>query len=117
MKLNPFLSIIAVTLAALLGYLVYTICSSTDYATSIGITSGLSFALTLLPIMGIKHENRRLQVNIKILSTLFFVLFVIIAGFMCFITTSKLNLYFIIVGIIALIYLGILYSMSKIKDV
>lgn len=117
MKFNPVLSFIAVALAALLGYLVYTLCSSTDQASSIGITSGISFALTLLPIMGCKHESSRLQVNIKVLSTIFLVLFLIIAAVMCFITVNKLNIYFIIVGIIALVFLGVLYSMSRIKDV
>lgn len=117
MKINPVLSIIAIAIAALLGYLAYSLCSKADNATAIGVTSGISFAITLLPMMGLKNENGRIQVNIKVLSTIFLLLFIVIAAVMCYMDVNKLNLYFIIVGIIALIYLGITYSISKIKDV
>jgi hypothetical protein len=117
MKVNAVLLIIAIGIAVLLGFLVYSFCSSADNASAIGVTSALSFAVTLIPIMGLKHENNRMQVNIKVMSTLAFVLFLILAAIMCFISVEKLNVYYIIVGIIVLVYLGILYSMSRIKDV
>lgn len=117
MKVNAVLLIIAIGIAALLGFLVYSFCSSTDNACAIGVTSGLSFAVALIPMMGLKHENGRMQVNIKVMSTMALIVFLIIAAVMCFISVEKLNVYYIIVGIMILIYLGLIYSMSRIKDV
>ena len=117
MKVNIVLLIIAVGIATLLGFLVYTFCPSTDNACAIGVTSALSFAVTLVPILGLKHESSRMQVNIKVMSTMALIVFLIIAAVMCFISVEKLNVYYIIVGILVLIYLGALYSMSRINDV
>ncbi|MBQ3323991.1 MAG: hypothetical protein IJG81_04015 [Muribaculaceae bacterium] len=117
MKVNIVLLIIAVGIAALLGFLVYSFCSSADNACAIGVTSALSFAVTLVPIMGLKHESSRMQVNIKVMSTIALIVFLIMAAVMCFISVEKLNVYYIIVGIMILIYLGVIYSMSRIKDV
>lgn len=117
MKVNIVLLIIAVGIAALLGFLVYSFCSSADNACAIGVTSALSFAVTLVPIMGLKHESSRMQVNIKVMSTIALIVFLIMAAVMCFISVEKLNVYYIIVGIMILIYLGVIYSMSRINDV
>lgn len=117
MKVNIVLLIIAVGIAALLGFLVYSFCSSTDNACAIGVTSALSFAVTLVPIMGLKQESGRMQVNIKVMSTMALIVFLIMAAVMCFISVEKLNVYYIIVGIMILIYLGLIYSMSRINDV
>ena len=117
MKVNIVLLIIAVGIAALLGFLVYSFCYSADNACAIGVTSALSFAVTLVPIMGLKHESSRMQVNIKVMSTIALIVFLIMAAVMCFISVEKLNVYYIIVGILVLIYLGALYSMSRLKDI
>ena len=117
MKVNIVLLIIAVGIVALLGFLVYSFCSSADNACAIGVTSALSFAVTLVPIMGLKHESSRMQVNIKVMSTIALIVFLIMAAVMCFISVEKLNVYYIIVGILVLIYLGALYSMSRLKDI
>lgn len=117
MKFSIVPTLIAVGLAALIGFLAYSLCASNDNATAIGITTALSIAITLIPIMGLRHENSRVQVNIKVLSTIFLWTFIIIAAVMCFMSVEKLNIYYIIVGIIALLYIGVLYSMSRIKDV
>lgn len=117
MKVNAVLLIIAIGIAALLGFLVYSFCSSTDNACAIGVTSALSFAVTLVPIMGLKHESGRMQVNIKVMSTMALIVFLIMAAVMCFISVERLNVYYIIVGIMILIYLGLIYSMSRIKDI
>ena len=117
MKVNAVLLIIAIGIAVLLGFLVYSFCSSTDNACAIGVTSALSFALTLVPIMGLKHESGRMQVNIKVMSTMALIVFLIMAAVMCFISVERLNVYYIIVGIMILIYLGLIYSMSRIKDI
>ncbi len=117
MKVNAVLLIIAIGIAVLLGFLVYSFCLSTDNACAIGVTSALSFAVTLVPILGLKHESSRMQVNIKVMSTMALIVFLIIAAVMCFISVEKLNVYYIIVGILVLIYFGALYSMSRINDV
>ena len=117
MKVNAVLLIIAIGIAVLLGFLVYSFCSSTDNACAIGVTSALSFAVTLIPILGLKHESSRMQVNIKVMSTMALIVFLIMATVMCFISVERLNVYYIIVGIMILIYLGLIYSMSRIKDI
>ncbi|MBR6489644.1 MAG: hypothetical protein IKT03_03825, partial [Muribaculaceae bacterium] len=89
----------------------------TENVCEIGITSGLSFAIALIPMIGIKHESSRVQINIRVMSALTLVVFLFLAIVMCFISVEKLNIYYTIVGIIALIYLGVLYSMLKIKDI
>ena len=47
MKVNAVLLIIAIGIAVLLGFLVYSFCSSSDNACALGVTSALSFAVTL----------------------------------------------------------------------
>lgn len=117
MKSNVFPALIAIMLAALLGLLAATLCRSTDNALAIGVTTGLSLAITLVPCMALKHENSRVQVNIRVLCTAFTFVFLIVAGIMCFITVQNIVPYLIIVGIIALIFLSILHTLTKIKDV
>lgn len=117
MKINFVLTVIAVAIASLLGFLVYNFCVSTDNATALGITTALSLALPLISIMGLKHENSRTQVNLKVLSTIFLLVFIITAAVVCFVNIKNLSTYYIIVGLIALIYLGIFYSISRIDDI
>ena len=116
MKANIFLTIISVMLAALIGYLAFHIASGDENDAICGIVSGVGFAATLVPVMGLQYESGRLGVNIRIVSFIFFAIFLIsnfcFAGF-----GVKMPYYIIVNGIMLMIYLAIFYKMQSIKDV
>lgn len=117
MKVKIVPTIIAFAIAVLIGLLVRSWCSSTNNATAIGVTTALSLALTLIPCMGLKLESGRLQVNVRVLSIIFVFIFLVVAVIMCFVKSDTITTYYIIEGIIALIFISILYGLTKIKDV
>ncbi len=104
-------------LATLIGVLIWSWCSSADNATAIGITTAASLALTLIPSMGLKLESGRVQTNVRVLSVVFALIFLVVAIIMCFITSKTIITYYVIEGVIALIFISILYGLIKIKDV
>ena len=116
MKANPFLTFISVMLAALLGYLAFNVANGEENDVICGISSGICFATTLIPIIGIQYESGKLSVNILVFSSIFFVLFVIshfcYAGF-----GVKMPYYIIVNGIMLMIYLAIFYKIQVIKDI
>ncbi len=111
-NVNLIPAIIAVAVAALIGLLVGTLCESRN-DTVIGIATGVSLAVTLLPILAIRTDNSPLNVNLRLVSTIFAVLVLIVNFIVCFSTPSKLTIYFIVLGLILLIYIGVLYSLIK----
>ncbi len=117
MKLKLVPLIIALAIAVLIGILVSSWCPSTNNATAIGITTALTLALALIPCLGLELESRRLQVNVRVLCTVFALIFLIVAVIMCFVKSNTITTYYVIEGIIALIFILILYSLTKIKDV
>ena len=116
MKANLFLTFISVMLAALLGYLAFTAANGKDNDVICGIGSCICFAATLIPTMGLQYESVRLSVNIRVFSSIFFVLFVIIhfcyAGF-----GVKMPYYIIVNGIMLMIYLAFFYKMLGVKNI
>ena len=116
MKANPFLTFISVMLAALLGYLAFNVANGEENDVICGIGSCICFAVTLIPTMGLQYESGRLSVNIRVFSSIFFVLFVIshfcYAGF-----GVKMPYYIIVNGIMLMIYLAIFYKIQGIKDI
>lgn len=113
MRINIIPTIIAVAVAALIGMLASHLCASSSKATIIGITTGVSLAITLLPMLGIKSNNPRLNVNTRIVSTIFATLVLLVNFIVCFNVPQKLTIYFIILGLIILAYIGVLYSLIK----
>ena len=106
-------AIIAVAVAALVGLLAGTLCASKSHDVVIGITTGVSLAVTLLPMLAISTSSARLDVNMRIVSTIFAALLLIVNFVVCFSTLEKLTIYFIIVGLILLVYIGVLYSLLR----
>lgn len=116
MKINVFLSFIALALAGLIGYFVYNVAEGKENDVVCGIGSGICFLATLIPALGCSFESSRLGTNIKVLSGLFFVIF--LASQFCFAGFGvKMPLYIISNGIILLIYMAIVYKMSNIKTI
>lgn len=103
-------------LAALVGYLVFSAASGDENDAICGIGSGVCFAATLVPIMGLQYESGRLSVNIRVFSLTFFIIFII--SHFCFAGFGvKMPYYIIVNSIILMIYLAIFYKMQGVKDV
>lgn len=116
MKVNIFLTLISIALAALVGYLAFNIAEGKENDTVCGIGSTVCFVSTLIPVMGLQYESGRLGVNIRVLSVLFFVGFLI--SHFCFAGFGvKMPYYIIINGILLIIYLAIFYKIQGIKDI
>ena len=115
MKANLVLTFISVMLAALLGYLAFNVANGEDNNVICGIGSCICFAATLIPTMGLQYESGRLSVNIRVLSSIFFVLFAI--SHFCFAGFGvKIPFYFIVNGIMLMIYLAIFYKIQGVKN-
>lgn len=116
MKINIFLSLISFALSALLSYWAFDVASEDANAVICGIGSLLCFCATLIPSIGMSYKTSRLGPNIRIISALFFVVFLIsqfcFAGF-----GIKMPHYVIVNGIILIMYLAIFYKMQGVKDI
>ena len=115
MKVNIFLFVISIALAALIGYWVYIVAEGKESDIVCGIGSGLCFAVTMISF-GLQFEDVRIGVNVRILSALFFILF-LVSNF-CFAKYGiDLPYYIIITGIVILIFMGLIYKIQGTKDV
>lgn len=116
MKVNVFMTIIGVALAALLGYLSFSVANGDENDAVCGIGSSICFAATLIPTMGFQYNSGRLGVNIRTFSAIFFVIFAI-SHFFFAAFGVKMPYYIIFNGIMLLIYLAIFYKMQGEKNV
>lgn len=115
MKLNIILTIIAALVVGLLAYWVHTVIQASEAADIITYGSGVCFLVTLLPIVGVEYESARLGINIRIVSILFFVAFLVSQfSFANFVT--DIPLYIIVNGLLLVIFLLVLYKMQSIKN-
>ena len=113
MKINIFLSSISIVLACLFGILAFNIAEGNENDTICGVGSGVCFVTTLIPMMGLQYESTRQGTNIRILSSVFFVIFLI--SHFCFaIFGVKMPFYIISNGILLIIYLAIYYKIQGI---
>ena len=116
MKANIFLTLISIMLVALLSYFVFSVASGDDNDVLCSIGSGICFAATLIPTMGLQYESDRLGVNIRLFSSVFFIIFAI-SNF-CFAGFGVTMPHYIVVnGIMLMIYLAIFYKLQGIKDI
>ena len=116
MKLNIFLTFISIAIASLIGYPVFNVAEGQENDILCGIGSGICFVVMLIPMLGLKYQSSRLGTNIRILSTLFFIAF-LISNF-CFARYGINMPYYIITdGLLLVIYVAIFYKMQGIKDI
>lgn len=116
MKANIFLSFIGVVLASLIGYLAFNVAKGHENDILCGVCSTICFIATLIPVLGLSYESSRLGTNIRVLSALFFVVFLV--SHFCFAGFGiKMPYYIICNGIILIIYLAIIYKMSNITTI
>ena len=116
MKINVFLTIISLFLTGILGYSAFNIAKGDENAILGGIVSGICFAATLIPMIGLQYNSSKLGVNIRLLAGLFFIVF-LISNF-CYASWGiNMPSYIIVNGIILLVVLAILYKMTKVNDI
>ncbi len=112
MKPNIFLIIVSVLISTLAGYGFYAANSGEAFCLLLSLGSGLSFAATLIGTLGVRPKEKKGNVNFKVVSCIFFVLFLIsnlVFGFI----GMKVAPYIIVNGIILLVYAIIEYGIIK----
>lgn len=114
MKLRAFPLALSIALAGLLGHFIYYITKSADYDLLWGVGATICFAITAIPILGIQYESARQGLNLKILSGVFLITFVI--SHICFARLGSDVAYYIIVnGCLLIVYLALFYKMKKLR--
>lgn len=116
MKINVFLSFVSMAITALLGYWLYDIAKGDENDLLCSICSSVCLLSTLVPAIGLQYEEGRIGVNVRVLSSLFLIVFLI--SHFCFaIWGVVMPCYIIVNGILLVIYLAILYKMVNINEV
>ena len=113
MKINVFLGITALVISALLGYLIGVLAVNPQYSMLYGVLSGVIFACTLVPMTALKHPDSRIGTNIRVMSTLFLVIFFIF-NICCACFDFSLPIFIIVNGILLMVFLGGIYKLSKV---
>ena len=114
MKLKAVPLALSLALAGLLGYFIYYITKSADYDLLWGIGATICFAITAIPILGTQYESARQGLNLKVLSGVFLIAFVI--SHICFARLGADVAYYIIVnGCLMVAYLALFYKISSLQ--
>ena len=87
MKANVFLTIIGAVVGCLIGYLAYYVAEGDQNDMVCGIGSAICFIATLCPLIGWQFESGKLGTNIRMMTLIFFVVF-LISNF-CFAGNTK----------------------------
>ena len=92
-KFDSIFTLLAILLAAILGYWLYDLSTDVNVKWVIAIGGFLSIASMLVPLMGAKFDDSKITISVKTASTLFLVI-ILIENF-CFATFSEFfsNLY------------------------
>lgn len=114
MKYNLSLSIIALLISALLAFMASLLTVNSDYNWLVFVTMFVSMAATMIPFMGIKHEDGTISANLKVLSFVG-VLVILISQCITNLIAMRQEYYVIISMVIVLIFLGVYYSIVKVK--
>ena len=114
MKIKVIPLIIVLGISAILSYGIFSFCTS-ENATIMAIIGGLMSFLTLAATFGITINRQGKSVNIKVVSLIFFVLG-LISNLIFAYVHCKIPTYIIVNGLIMLIWLLIVYGLSKAED-
>ena len=113
MKINLILSVFAIALSALLGYLCYEFSDNSFKS----IYTGFAFLSLLVPILfliAIQFPSNRTTINIKVLSFVD-ILFSLVLLFIFNSSESNQQAFIIAFLFLIIIYLGIIYTISQIS--
>jgi len=115
MKINKIPAAIAFLLAILLTYAVYALSKENEpYIVILLFTSFVSLCSSLMGIMGLSLDDNKHNVNIRILSFVFFLLFIIEHGIIACVGVT-LSTLIITSGILLLLYYLLFHTISKMK--
>ena len=115
MKVNTFLTLIALILSSLLGYWVYSVADTDAHATLAGVLSAICLAIPLIMGFCVSYQTSAAIVNVRTLSCALFLLMLILHFYYANIGISMPS-YVLINGIIICIYLAIIYAILKSKQ-
>jgi len=115
MKVNTFLTLIALVLSALLGYWVYSVAEADTHATLAGVLSAICLAIPLILGFGVSYQTSAAIVNVRTISCVLFLLMLILHFYYAN-TGISMPSYVIINGILVCIYLAIIYAILKSKQ-
>lgn len=111
MKINPIMLLIALGIGALAGYGFFAANSGDENQILIAITSGVSLFITLAGLLAVSSPNGG-SGNIRALSALFVVLFVV-ANVVFSFFPSVVAFCVILNGILLLVYVAVAYAVTK----
>jgi hypothetical protein len=111
MKFNAVLLIIAFAIAALAAYGFFAGNDGETYRMVIAIGSGVSLFVTLGGVLAISAESGS-TANIKVVSALFFIT-LLVENLIFSFTAIRLAPYIIVTGILLLIYVLIIYAITR----
>ncbi len=111
MKIKAIPSVIVLGISAILSYGLYSFCKS-DNAILLAVFGGLMSLATLATALGVTFNHQGKSVNIKVVSLVFFVL-ALISNVIFARCAFKTPTYIIVNGLLMLIWLLIVYGISK----
>ena len=106
----------ATLLAVLIAYLAYVIASPAANKAMGAYITGISMLATGIPLLGISNKSPRLNVNLRVLSSVAMV-FMLIENFIFIIAAIKISYYIIFTGLALIIFMISYYRLSRIKDI
>lgn len=115
MKINVVLVVIAIAIAALLAYGLYSLSNASNNAVLLAVGSFIGFAATLSTALGFKADNVRASTNVKVASMSFFGLFLIANLIFTFVHFGT-PFFVVINGLLLLGWLLSVYSISNSKQ-
>ncbi len=112
MKINPFLTILSLVLAALVAYALYSYCASDELRWVLTCAGGVSIFLVWAGTFGVSLENPQRNVNFKVLSSIFALS---ITALQLIFTFHPVNtpIYLLWTGILLILWLVIAYALAK----
>lgn len=114
MKVNPVLLLISLAIACLSGYGFFAANAGKDFQLLVTIGAGFLIFTTICGIIALKSAGGRGIVgNIRALSIVFTVVFIISNSIFSFIKLSSPTAYIITNGILFLVYILIAYSIIR----
>lgn len=112
MKINPFLTIIALLFAALVSYALYSYCKSEELQWMITLLGGVSIFLSWAGTIAVSLPEQKKNINYKVTGSLFAI---VITALQLVFTFSAVSMptYIMCTGVLLLIWLMIAYAMVK----
>lgn len=112
MKVNLVNSIIAVALTALVVFGFYSWCYYGELKLLLTIFSSISILLTLGTTIAVSMSRKRSGVNIKIVSSIFLLFFLVSNAIFCGLTEFTVSVYVITNGVILLVWFMLCYGIN-----